>query len=98
MNKIKRYDSVFKHEAVQLALSSKQPLGKTARDLGVSQSSLCKWVRNSKLGRHSNLSDTSALTSEEIALEKALRELAIVKEERDILKKALGIFSLPVNR
>jgi transposase len=98
MNKIKRYDAVFKRDAVQLALSSKQPLGKTARDLGVAQSSLCKWVRNFKLGRHSNLSDKSALTSEEIALQRALRELAIVKEERDILKKALGIFSLPVNR
>jgi transposase-like protein len=59
---------------------------------------LCKWVRNFKLGRHSNLSDKSALTSEEIALNKALRELAIVREERDILKKALGIFSLPEKR
>jgi transposase len=51
MSKTKRYDAVFKRDAVQLALSSKQPLGKTARDLGVAQSSLCKWVRNSRLGR-----------------------------------------------
>jgi transposase len=98
MSKIRRYDAVFKRDAVQLALSSKQPLGKTAKDLGIAQSSLCKWVRNFNLGRHSNLSDKSALTSEEIALQKALRELAIVKEERDILKKHWGIFSLPANR
>jgi transposase len=98
MNKHKRYDEIFKREAVELALSSKQSIGKTAKELGIAQLSLNHWVRNTRLGRHSNLSDKSSLKPEEIALTKALRELAIVREERDILKKALGIFSPPTKR
>ena len=98
MKKVKRYEESFKQEVVNLALSKRQSLEKTAKELGIAQSSLCKWVRNYKLGRHQNLSDKSALKPEEIELNKALKELAIVKEERDILKKALGIFSLPVRK
>ena len=96
--KTKRYDETFKRDAVELALSSKRSLGKTAQELGIAPSNLCRWVRNWNLGRQNNLSDKSALKPEEMALTKALKELAIVKEERDILKKALGIFSLPENR
>jgi len=51
-------------------------------------------VNNFQLGRQTNLSDNRPLKPEEIELKKLLKELAIVKEERDILKKALGIFSL----
>ncbi len=98
MNTVKRYDDLFKKDAVSLALSCKQSFSQTSKELGIAQSTLCKWVRNSKLGRHSNLSDKSPLKPDEIALHKALRELAIVKEERDILKKALVIFSLPEKR
>ena len=98
MSKVKKYSPSFKEDAVRLALSSKQSIGKTARGIGVAQSTLCKWVRNSTLGRISNLSDGSPLKADEIALRDALKELAIIKEERDILKKALGIFSLPAKK
>jgi transposase len=98
MNKIKRYKETFKQDAVNLALSCNRAIGKTAQELGVAQSTLCKWVKNHKLVRHNNLSDKTALKPEEIALKKALKELSIVKEERDILKKALGIFSQPINK
>ena len=98
MSILKKYDETFKRDAVRLALSSNQSLKKTAKDLGVAASSLCKWVNNYRIGRHGNLSDKSKLSTEEVALKRALRELAIVREERDILKKALGIFSVPANK
>ena len=98
MIKVKRYDESFKQDAVKLAISSNQSLTKTSKELGVSHASLCKWVKNQQLGRYSNLSDKIPLKPEEIALKKVLRELAVVSEERDILKKALGIFSQPKNK
>lgn len=98
MKKRKRYDSSFKRDAVNFVISEKQPLSKAASDLGLAQSTLSRWVNNFQLGRHINLSDNSPLKPEEAELKKVLRELAIVKEERDILKKALGIFSLSQNR
>jgi len=98
MNKKKRYDNSFKRDAVNFVFSSKQSLSRAASELGIAQSTLSRWAHNSQLGRHINLSDNSPLKPEEAELKKVLKELAIVKEERDILKKALGIFSLPQNR
>src|SRR5580700_12340558 len=95
MSTIKKYDQEFKKSAIRLVISSGKPHREVANDLGIGQSTLSKWVRNSRLGRNDSLSATRGLTSEEAALQKALKELAIVREERDILKKALGIFSLP---
>lgn len=98
MNKRKHYDSSFKQDAVNFVVSGKRPLGKAASELGLAQSTLSRWVNNYHLGRRANLSDNSPLKPEEAELKKVLKELAIVREERDILKKALGIFSLPQNR
>lgn len=95
MNKVKKYDSAFKANAVSLIISSGKSHREISDDLGIGQSTLSKWVRNSRLGRHDDLSSTKPLSNDEKALKDALRELAIVREERDILKKALGIFSLP---
>lgn len=43
-----KYDQSFKAEAVRLALTSTQPLSKTARDLGINLSSLYSWVSKAK--------------------------------------------------
>ncbi len=41
-------DKSFKDEAVRLALTSSQPYSKTARDLGVKESTLYHWIKVSK--------------------------------------------------
>jgi len=92
---LKRYDEEFKDNAVRLIISSGKSHKEIAKSLGMGQSTLSKWLRNARLGRNGNLSSTKPLNSDEKALKEALKELAIVREERDILKKALGIFSLP---
>ena len=95
---LKKYDDEFKRNAVDLVISSGKPHREIANNLGIGQSTLSKWVRNSRLNRHKNLSSNKPLTNEEKALHEALKELSIVREERDILKKALGIFSLPLRK
>jgi transposase len=98
MNNAKKYDNEFKKNAVRLVFSSAKSHCEIANDLGIGQSTLSKWVRNSRLGRGEHLSSNKALNTDEKALQSALKELAIVKEERDILKKALCIFSLPLKK
>ena len=48
MSSKKNYDKSFKQQAIQLALSSNQPISKTAKDLGVLESTLYSWVHKAK--------------------------------------------------
>lgn len=83
-----KYSEEFKKEAVHLALSGTKSKSQTARDLGVSESKLYVWI--SKYGPEAVLPDAADLKVENIRLRKAL---ARSEMEREILKKAIGIFS-----
>lgn len=80
----RQYDEAFKTNAVQLIES-----GKTVREvsqaLGVSEGLLQRWKRE-------HYAERPALAAENAELRARLREL---EQERDILKKALSIFSRP---
>ena len=86
----------FKREAVRLAIE-RGNVSAVARDLGINESVLNRWKR--QLQQEAQQSDSGRRTfpgngnarDQEIA--KLQRELASVKEETDILKKAVGIFT-----
>ena len=83
----------FKVEAVQLVQTSKKPLAQIARDLGIADSTLHHWCQMfSKQGERA-FPGSGHLMPQEEELRRLKRELEVVKQERDILKKALCIFS-----
>ena len=90
--KSKIYTAEFKESAVKLAVESKRPLAQTARELGVSKDTLYGWVRQYH-GKPQ--SDQEAAPSEHLyeELKRLRREVSILKEERDILKKAAAYFA-----
>ena len=85
---MKKYSEEFKKEAVRLALEGGMSRSRVARDLGVNINSLASWIKTAKATRGWDIRET--LEQENRRLR---RELAIVTEERDIVKKAVGIFS-----
>ena len=90
----RQYDAEFKKEVLKMTMEGK-PIVDVARDLGISPERIYKWRRDEKL-RIGAVAFASAggkaLTPEEEL--RALREeLETTKRERDILKKALAIFS-----
>lgn len=87
----KWYNEEFKMAAVKLALSTDRPVNEIAQDLGVSETAVRNWV---KLYGKAAAGDENCFTPEEHReLVKLRRDLKRVTEERDILKKALGILS-----
>ncbi len=79
----------------KLTLKSGQTLSKTARDLGINKSTLYAWTKAYKISSSGNLKLIEDPTKEMIQeMRKIKRENAILREERDILKKAVGIFSI----
>ncbi|MDH5731610.1 MAG: transposase [Gammaproteobacteria bacterium] len=85
----RKYDHTFKLDAVKLALSSDKSQAQVARDLGISEQALYNWV--SKY-RSEVFAENDSLTPEQ-ALNALRREVAQLREERDILKKAASYFT-----
>ena len=83
----RRFSDEFKQEAVRLAFEGSRPVVEVARELEVRPDQLRKWHK--KLQGH----ETSAPSEAERENRRLRRELRQTQEERDILKKALAIFS-----
>jgi len=87
----KQYSPEFKQEAVRLALSGEQSKAQTARDLGIAEGLLYKWI---DLYGPAKPGEPAKLAPDERAeLQRLRRENQRLQQERDILKKAIGIFS-----
>ena len=88
----KRYDLEFKKQAVQLVLSSGRPLAEIARELGVSDWNLRDWRLRLQAQLGAQPDSVEALRLRVAQLE---RDNLQLREQRDILKKTLGIVSTP---
>ena len=91
----RQFNKEFKVEAVELLLSSSKKGVEIARDLGIRTELLYRWKSEYLSDKEFSFPGSGKLSDEpeqkELReLEKKYREL---EEERDILKKALAIFS-----
>ena len=92
----RRYDREFKENAVALVLGGRSQ-GEVSRDLGVSAWSLGEWVKKAKAGQALNHPKTlDAESAEQRELRQLRQENQYLRQQRDILKKALGILSAEV--
>lgn len=92
-SKIRNYDKEFKLNAIRLYLESGRGFKKIADELGVPFSTLVGWVDEHKKSGAESFPGKGHLKPSDVEMMELRKELAIVREERDILKKALGIFS-----
>ena len=87
-----KYDKSFKEEAIRLALTSTQPIAKTAYDLGIKESTLYAWVSSAK-DKAPTIADENGNPANLIEeLNRLRKENTRLKEEREILKKATAFF------
>ena len=97
-----RYTREFREEAVKLVTEEKLSLPEAARRLSLAPSTLGYWVKAFKGDKLGDIGKSyRPLTEVEMELARAKKELAEVRMERDILKKAAAYFareSLPGTR
>lgn len=89
----RQYDKEFKKNAVNLYLKNNRSYDSVGEELGMPDSTLASWVAAySKDGVNAFPGKGNIKPSDAEVID-LRRKLAIACEERDILKKALGIFS-----
>ena len=94
----RKFDKTFKIEAVKLVTERGMKVTGVSRDLGISKELLYRWRNDYEKHGTMSFPGEGKLKPEDEDLRKLRRELANVKEERDILKKAIAIFSKEPNQ
>lgn len=81
-----------KAEAVNIVKQSGKPVSQIAKEMGLTESSLRKWVRQSRIDEQPRIEGELTSTAQQELVE-LRRELKRVKLERDFLKKAAAFFA-----
>ena len=95
---MKTYTLEFKQQAIQLAQQEGMSISQAARDLGVSQAGLNRWVNQAKKADlHGRPAFTGrgviALSESEKRIKDLEKENLILRQEREILKAAAKYFA-----
>jgi transposase len=89
----RKYDAEFKKEVIKM-IESGRSVPEVAQSLGIGNNLIYYWMKQLKKKGLKEKNGTDVLFDDEkLTLQKRIRELEM---ERDILKKALGIFSRPM--
>jgi transposase len=96
MKKTRRnYTREFKREAVRLLETSGKSAAQIERDLGIGAGCLWRWKQEFSASGEQAFPGQGRLTPEQGRIRQLERENEILRQERDILKKAVAIFSQP---
>jgi transposase len=91
----RRYDDAFKRDAVNRVIRTNKSCAEVSSELGIRSRLLARWKQELLGLADQSVTGTDQMKPSELvaALEAARREADDLREQRDILKKALNIFS-----
>ena len=89
------FTSEFKAETVELIRSSGKSVGEVCRDLDLTETAVRRWMQQAEIdaGKRPGLT-----TAEREELARLRREVVVLREEREILKKAAAFFAKETTR
>ena len=93
--KYRTYTKEFKLEALELLASSNKSAAALERELGITTGLLLKWRDRYQVKRETGQAELapSDMAEAQAEIKRLRRQLRITEQERDILKKAVSIFS-----
>lgn len=93
MGQRKKFDKAFKEQAVLRILAEESTVADTAKELDVHYTTVRDWVKYFKRDGESAFPGSGHLKVEDDEIRKLRKQLADLKEENDILKKAAAYFA-----
>ena len=91
----KRYTREFKLEALRLLETSGKSANQLEQELGIGKGNLWRWKRKLAKDGEQAFPGQGRLTPDQDRIRQLERENEILRQQRDILKKAVAIFSHP---
>jgi transposase len=89
----RQFTREFKLEAVKLVKERGMSASQAARDLGIGQNVMSRWVREISADKTQAFPGRGQMKPDDAEVARLKRELSKAKAERDILKKAIGFFA-----
>ena len=89
----RRFSREFKLEAVRLVKDRGVAVAQAARYLDVHENVLRKWIREAKTDPQHAFPGHGQMKPEQLEIDRLRREVAKLRAERDILKKAAAFFA-----
>jgi len=89
----RKYDEIFKREAVRLVVEESRSPFSVERDLGIGNGCISRWRKALSEDSEHPFPGKGKLRPADEEFRRLQRENDILRQERDILKKALAIFS-----
>ncbi len=89
----RQFSREFKLEAVRLVKDRGVSIAQAARDLDVHENVLRKWVRELQVDPQQAFSGKGVMKPEQAEIDRLRKEVAKLRMERDILKKAAAYFA-----
>jgi transposase len=93
MGQRKKFDKAFKEQVVLRILAEESTMADTANELNVHYTTVRDWVKFYKQDGESAFPGSGNLKAEDDEIRKLRKQLADLKEENDILKKAAAYFA-----
>jgi len=93
MGQRKKFDKAFKEQVVLRILANESTIGDTAKELNVHYTTVRDWVRYYKRDGGDAFPGSGHLKPEDDEVRKLRKQLADLKEENEILKKAAAYFA-----
>ena len=90
-----RYTREFKLETLRLLETSGKSANALEEEMGLGKGCILRWKREVESKSQNAFPGHGRLTPEQERIQQLERELRVVRQERDILKKAVAIFSHP---
>ncbi len=93
MGNKRTYTREFKLQAVALVQSSGKSISEIERELGITPGLLAKWKQRLKVDGEQAFPGKGRLKEDDELIRRLQRENELLRQEREVLKKALAIFS-----
>jgi transposase len=89
----KSFDKEFKIRTAKMVVEGKESMGKVAEELGISVNTLRNWKNAYMSDKENSFPGKGYQKPEDAEITRLRKENAMLKEQRDILKKAVSFFS-----
>lgn len=91
--KRRTFDNEFKRQAVRLVIEDRKSCRAVEHDLGLSEGTVYKWVQQAKDAPDDCFPGKGNVRASDAEVRRLVKDNDLLRRERDILKKALAIFS-----